>query len=311
MWVCLFEREKLVKREASPLFGEGAREEVWGGCGGVYLSAKNLCKRKRPDLPPESFVLRIDIRYCILYSIFVLFSEGIVNMKVITLRVTDEFRSLLDRLCTESGLNISDLVRKSVGQYAHEEVSFRGVKKPELSEFERLQLYHLLKIRRAVEKDSTQLDDDIKIIESGWRGEFPSLFLSTEFVTEEVTQEVRDILKMYVDLKRGYNESKEKRGLTPADVEFRGFDHELEEGPHQDFAHYLLIDRGRYSQLKDEDGNVTVKSDGVISPLSAYRAMLPIWRKHKKHSGYFNDYQLSIDQVHEICLAPTWKRSVN
>jgi uncharacterized protein YfbU (UPF0304 family) len=232
-------------------------------------------------------------------------------MKVITLRVTDEFRSLLDKLCTESGLNISGLVRKAVGQYAHEEVSFRGVKKPELSEFERLQLYHLLKIRRAVEKDSTELDDDIKIIESGWRGEFTSLFLSTEFVTEEVTQEVRDILKMYVDLKRGYNEAKEKRGLTPADVEFRGFDHELEEGPYQDFTHHLLIDRGRYSQLKDEYGNVTVKSDGVISPLSAYRAMLPIWRKHTKHSGYLYDYQLSIDQVHEICLAPTWKRSVN
>jgi uncharacterized protein YfbU (UPF0304 family) len=231
-------------------------------------------------------------------------------MSVVTLRLDQDLKKRLDLFCHDTNQSMSDAVRNLIEEHLLEKEKLGGRSQKVFNDFERLQLYHTLKLRRAIETENTALDGEIEILERGWEGEYHTLYLPREFVPAETTREVREILTMYVELKIGWLASTEKRGMTLEAVEFRGFDHEGQETSYQNFAAYLLEVQGSYSQLRDAEGNMNVKSDHV-SHLSEYRIMLPIWKKYREQNFRQDTYQLNIDQVHAIISAPIWKRSVN
>ena len=133
-----------------------------------------------------------------------------------------------------------------------------------------------------------------KIVEAGYEGEYFRLtnIFNEEGVPRNVSEEVKDILDMFLSLKR----AAEKDGsIRKEDIQFEGFD--ANNDPHFGISRFLIEDLDLWEEQAGPSGN-----SHSSATLPRYRAMLrvykPIWDSHKAASTVPGP--LSAEEVKQI-----------
>jgi uncharacterized protein YfbU (UPF0304 family) len=229
-------------------------------------------------------------------------------MPVVTIRMEEDIKRRIDVVCEKAGTSISDFVREAIDSYISDYAYVQGSPNRSLSYGERAILLAIRKLENSL-SPSQELQNEIEILENGWEGEYEGLLPPNETVAPSVTKEVRSILTMYLELKIGFGKSNRKLSLSVDDVTFPGFDHEGEESKHLEFAKFLVLARHRFGGLRSEAGEINLRSDHE-SKIDQYRVMLPVWEKVREANAKSGRYELTIEQVHQIVMAPKWKREV-
>ena len=116
---------------------------------------------------------------------------------------------------------------------------------------DRLILANQCKILEALYPDERELYATArKVFEDGLEWEYDTCLgaVAQQPVGEEVSEEVYDILTMYSDLHRGFQQLTDKSGIEPRHLKFLGFD------GNKDFSHMACVDhilkQGKYDWLK-------------------------------------------------------------
>lgn len=142
----------------------------------------------------------------------------------------------------------------------------------ELTEQQRLKLWVHFRVLSSMEADPTW-SEFAEILRRGLAGEYYRL---TEAFSEELSEgecaEVRDVLHMYAQLQRVYEELGQPESVEEARLRFPGFDPTVETG-RITYVSFIRENLGEYEDLK-VDGTED-QSDGPM--LSKYRAMLQVF----------------------------------
>jgi uncharacterized protein YfbU (UPF0304 family) len=166
-----------------------------------------------------------------------------------------------------------------------------------LTPLERLMLANQLRILEKLDlENANEYKRNRDIIVNGYTIQYDEVLkeIDDEMSVEECRY-VYDVLDLYRALIRSYDELKDKEGLTPGDVKFRGFDGN-EETKRWAFTKHVKKE-GRWEETLTGD----VNNHGSVSQ-SKYHKMLkrfePIWEQMlSSHSGNFS---LTADQIKEV-----------
>ncbi|MFP5111611.1 YfbU family protein [Bacillaceae bacterium C204] len=166
-----------------------------------------------------------------------------------------------------------------------------------LSKVERLILINQFTILEKLNPEEHSYELNKEILVNGYKHNYGEIFecLHDE-VSEEVSQEVWDILQMYRSLNFSYRNLEDKGDIDETSLKFRGFDGNNETN-HMVYARFVLHDLDRYKELWNDE---KYPDYNTHSPrIGKYRRMLSVWQQVSER--YNND--LSIDEIKSILNA--------
>jgi len=160
-----------------------------------------------------------------------------------------------------------------------------------LTKPERLNLLNQYRILEKVDRENApQYQRLQEILTNGYSREYGELY---EGIDDEIPladcEEVCAVVTMYHLLHHSYENSRDKSGLTPADVEFSGFDGNAE-ADHLAYARFLK----ERDQWEEHVGAGTDELNSHCSRLPMYRAMLIRWKDSE------DPYDLSREDILRI-----------
>ena len=129
--------------------------------------------------------------------------------------------------------------------------------------------------------DAGHYEKMAEIIERGYVREYPSLAQTfSEELSDDVADEVYDILDMFRALSGGYAALKDKSGIDPGRILFQGFDGNTE-GQHLGYASFLIHRRGNWPESRDAGSCPSSRGDldSHCSALWRYRPMVSRWKE--------------------------------
>lgn len=141
-----------------------------------------------------------------------------------------------------------------------------------LTPAERLLLSNqLLILSRLIPNEAGSYLKTKEVVDSGFEANYDRYFEHIQTpVSEEVGQEVRDVLDLFWALKHSLAHLKDKEGLTPQKITFPGFD-EQNEDDQLAYAYFLTKQEKKFSGVKVKNSH--------FSQMSNYRRMLNEWKK--------------------------------
>jgi uncharacterized protein YfbU (UPF0304 family) len=169
--------------------------------------------------------------------------------------------------------------------------------KPEtLTAFERLQLINQLRILEKLDPNNAEdYAESRDIIAHGYTIQYEDVFNEVfEEIDVEECKYVYDVLDMYRVLIHSYNALTEKKGLTPEDVRFQGFDGNNESKRHA-FAEHLRK-QGKWTETLT--GGLNSHS---MMTMSLYPRMLARFEPIRTQIiASHGDWLLAAEQIREV-----------
>lgn len=165
----------------------------------------------------------------------------------------------------------------------------------EVSKKERLVLFNQYEILKCLNPDDTDYyRKNQAILEYGSPKDIESLFDFIESTTDEVADEVHDILNMFRILKVSYDAIKSKEEIKENDIKFKGFDLN-EETDYYIYTKHIIENLNLYEEFKDYELN------SHCNKIAEYRRMLSIFNDiFKDDNSVEFDYILNADDIKKI-----------
>jgi uncharacterized protein YfbU (UPF0304 family) len=132
-----------------------------------------------------------------------------------------------------------------------------------------------------------------EILEWGYTTEYGNIFAGDwcDEMQEQDCQYVKDVLSLYTDLQRSFDDLEDKGGLVEEDVVFPGFG----ESANKLFARFIRVDNHwRSLRVSNED------MDGHFPNKPQYRQMLNKMSEIESTKGVGGRYQLTTDEIKSI-----------
>lgn len=165
----------------------------------------------------------------------------------------------------------------------------------ELSKNERLVLFNQYEILKCLNLDDTDYyEKNQKLLQYGSPKDIESLFDFIEATTDEVADEVHEILSMFRILKVSYDTIESKEEIKENDIKFQGFDLN-EETDYYIYTKHIIENLNLYEEFKDYELN------SHCNKIAKYRRMLSVFNDIFKYDDSTEfDYVLNADDIKKI-----------
>ena len=229
-----------------------------------------------------------------LNSVTMLNTRGDLTMKQLTITLPDELEDEV-RSAVREGKHgsISDFVRDAIKN----ELLARP---PYWMRFIAAQVLENNKLLKQLAKDTNWGGDELlAALQRGYIGDYgeAELLVAHDELPPEGTEFVHDVLGMYGELQRGYDEHGKGDPELGKQVLFKGFDGNAGDG-YLGYTNFL-IDNGKYSYVRplDKVSHLNSHSSHVVE---MYRRMLGAYQAVQNSRKRFEYRVLTLDEVKQI-----------